>query len=70
MESKWTGDIESAFFESSKFDKNRIINLPEYKYSNKTSKEGYYIMGVDVGRFGLRYSSSKTLLIAGKSKVA
>ena len=51
-ESKWTGDIESAFFESSKFDKNRIINLPEYKYSNKTSKEGYYIMGVDVGRFG------------------
>jgi hypothetical protein len=66
-ESKWTGDIESAFFESSKFDKNRIINLPEYKYSNKTSKEGYYIMGVDVGRFGLKYSSSKTLLIAGNS---
>lgn len=28
-ESKWTGDIESAFFEASKFDKNRIINLPE-----------------------------------------
>ena len=51
-ESKWTGDIESAFFESSKFDKNRIINLPEYKFSNKTSKDGYYIMGVDVGRFG------------------
>lgn len=51
-ESRWTGDIESAFFESSKFDKNRVINLPEWKYSNKTSKEGYYIMGVDVGRFG------------------
>lgn len=51
-ESKWTGDIESAFFSSERFDRNRRINLPEWKYSNKTSKEGYYLMGVDVGRFG------------------
>lgn len=51
-ESKWTGDIESAFFSSERFDRNRRINLPEWKYSNKTSKDGYYIMGVDVGRFG------------------
>lgn len=51
-ESKWTGDIESAFFSSERFDKNRRINLPEWKYSNRTSKEGYYLMGVDVGRFG------------------
>ncbi len=51
-ESKWTGDIESAFFSSDRFDKQRKINMPEWKYSNKTSKDGYYIMGVDVGRFG------------------
>ena len=51
-ESKWTGDIESAFFNSERFDKNRRINLPEWKYSNRTSKDGYYVMGVDVGRFG------------------
>jgi len=51
-ESKWTGDIESAFFSSDRFDKQRKINMPEWKYSNKTSKDGYYVMGVDVGRFG------------------
>ena len=51
-ESKWTGDIESAFFNSDRFDKQRKINMPEWKYSNRTSKDGYYIMGVDVGRFG------------------
>ena len=48
----WSGDVESAFFSSERFDKNRRIHLPEWKFSNKTSKEGYYIMGVDVGRFG------------------
>lgn len=50
--SVWTGDIESAFFESEHFDKYRDINLPEYEYSNKIAKDGYYIMGVDVGRLG------------------
>lgn len=48
----WTGDIESAFFSSERFDKQRKIQLPEWKYSSRTSKEGYYILGVDVGRFG------------------
>lgn len=51
-ESHWSGDVESAFFNSERFDRNRRINLPEWKYSNKTSKDGYYVMGVDVGRFG------------------
>lgn len=67
MESKWTGDVESAFFNTVQFDKHRIINIAENQYSNKTSKDGYYLLGVDVGRFGLKYSSSKTLLIAGNS---
>ena len=52
FESIWAGDVESAFFNSDRFDKNRRINLPEWKYSNRTSKDGYYVMGVDVGRFG------------------
>ncbi len=50
--SKWTGDVENAFFDGEKFDKNRIINLPEYEYSGKTSDRGYYVLGVDVGRKG------------------
>ena len=27
--SLWSGDVESAFFSSERFDKNRKINLPE-----------------------------------------
>ena len=52
MNSIWAGDVESAFFNSARFDKNRRIRQPEWKYSNRLSKEGYYVMGVDVGRFG------------------
>ena len=51
-ESKWPGDIESAFFNSEDFEKHRVINLAENKYSNKLGRYGYYILGVDVGRFG------------------
>ena len=50
MESTWAGDVESAFFSSERFDRQRKINLAEWKFNGKTSKEGYYIMGVDVGR--------------------
>lgn len=67
MESKWTGDVESAFFSTAQFDKRRVISMAEHEYSGRTSDKGYYILGVDVGRLGLRYSSSKTLLIAGNS---
>lgn len=49
-ESRWTGDIESAFFNSDKFDKNRTVNMAEHKASAKIAKNGYYVMGVDVGR--------------------
>lgn len=51
-ESKWTGDVESAFFSSEIFDRNRILNLPEYKPNGRNSAKTYYMMGVDVGRFG------------------
>lgn len=51
-ESKWAGDVESAFFNSDDFNKHRVINTAEKQYSNKIGKGGYYILGIDVGRFG------------------
>lgn len=51
-ESHWVGDSENAFFSSDVFDKNRILLQPEYEYSGRTSKSGYYILSVDVGRKG------------------
>ena len=50
--SKWTGDAENAFYSSEKFDKHRVLNLPEYEYSGRSSKSAYYVLGVDVGRIG------------------
>lgn len=51
VESIWTGDVESAFFDSSRFDKYRVLNLAEYDYNKRANKDSYYILGVDVGRF-------------------
>lgn len=52
MCSKWTGAVEGAFFNGEKFDRNRIINAPEYKFSGRSSDRVYYVLGVDVGRIG------------------
>jgi len=49
--SKWSGDSENAFFSSDGFDKCRQLLQPEYEYSGRTSKNGYYVVAVDVGRF-------------------
>lgn len=49
-ESEWSGDAESAFFSSDKFDKHRVLLQPEYEYSGRSSKSAYYVLGVDVGR--------------------
>jgi hypothetical protein len=51
-ESKWSGTIEDAFFRNEQFDRNRILNQPEYEYSGRSNKNAYYILGVDVGRSG------------------
>lgn len=48
--SKWTGDAENAFFSSEKIDKSRVLNQPEYEASGRSSKNAYYVLGVDVGR--------------------
>lgn len=50
-ESEWSGDAENAFFSAEKFDKYRVLLQPEYEYSARNNKNGYYIIGVDVGRY-------------------
>lgn len=50
-ESEWSGDAENAFFSAEKFDKHRVLLQPEYEYSGRSSKNAYYVLGVDVGRF-------------------
>ena len=51
-ESRWTGDVESAFFNSDAFERNRVLNQPEYEHSGRTSTKQYYVLSVDVGRKG------------------
>ena len=50
-ESEWSGDAENAFFSAEKFDKYRQLLQPEYEFSGRSSKNAYYVLGVDVGRF-------------------
>ena len=50
--SKWSGDVENAFYSSEEFDKHRVLLQPEYEYSGRSSKNAYYVLGVDVGRTG------------------
>ena len=48
--SKWSGDVENAFFSAEKFDKHRVLLQPEYEFSGRSSKNAYYVLGIDVGR--------------------
>ena len=50
MESKWSGTVDDAFFNAEVFERNRILKQPEYEASGRTSKSGFYIISVDVGR--------------------
>ena len=50
--SKWSGDVENAFYSSEEFDKHRVLLQPEYEFSGRSSKSAYYVLGVDVGRTG------------------
>lgn len=60
-ESTWSGTVENAFFNGEVFDRNRILNQPEYEYSARSNKQAYYILGVDVGRKGLTVALLKSL---------
>lgn len=51
-ESEWSGDAENAFFSAERFDKHRVLLQPEYEYSGRSSKNAYYVLGIDVGRKG------------------
>jgi hypothetical protein len=50
--SVWSGDAENAYFSSGVFDKYRQLLQPEYEYSGRSSRNAYYLLGVDVGRVG------------------
>lgn len=47
----WGGDVANAFYSSEAFDACRILNQAEYEFSGRTSKNAYYVIGIDVGRF-------------------
>ena len=51
-ESKWSGTLEDAFFNTEIFDRNRILKQPEYEASGRSSKSSFYILSADVGRKG------------------
>ena len=51
-ESKWSGTVEDAFFNSEAFDRNRILKQPEYEASGRIGKSSFYILAMDVGRKG------------------
>lgn len=51
-ESKWSGTVEDAFFNSEQFERNRKLNQPEYEYSGRSRSTAYYVLSVDVGRKG------------------
>lgn len=52
MNSHWGGDIDEAFFSCRIFDKHRVLQKAEYSYNGRTNDNGYYVLGVDVGRHG------------------
>ena len=51
-ESKWSGTVDNAFFNSEICDRLRKLNQPEYEASGRASKMAYYVLSVDVGRKG------------------
>ena len=51
-ESRWSGSVEDAFFNSEVFDRNRKLSQPEYEASGRSNKLAYYVLSADVGRKG------------------
>ena len=67
-ESKWSGTIQDAFFNTDIFDRNRILKQPEYEASGRSSKSSFYVLSADVGRKGQNFiCPCKISLIAGNS---
>ena len=51
-ESKWSGTVADAFFNGEAFDRNRVLQKPEYEHSGRSASSSYYVLSVDVGRKG------------------
>ena len=56
--SVWSGDAANAYFSNDVFEKHRVLLQPEYEFSGRSSKNAYYIIGVDVGRKGCNSEAS------------
>lgn len=56
--SVWSGDAANAYFSNDVFEKHRVLLQPEYEYSGRSSKNAYYVIGVDVGRKGCNSEAS------------
>ena len=52
-ESKWSGTSDGAFFSGEDFDRCRILQKPEWEYSERNNKgQCYYVISADIGRKG------------------
>jgi len=49
-ESKWAGSSEDAFFKGEAFDRNRVLQKPEYEASGRANVQSYYVLAMDVAR--------------------
>ena len=56
--SVWSGDAANAYFSNDAFEKHRVLLQPEYEFSGRSSKNAYYVIGVDVGRKGCNSEAS------------
>ena len=56
--SVWSGDAANAYFSNDIFEKHRVLLQPEHEFSGRSSKNAYYIIGVDVGRKGCNSEAS------------
>lgn len=52
LESKWSGVVDDAFFNGDAFDRNRILQKPEYESCGRNGAQQFYVISVDVGRKG------------------
>lgn len=51
--SVWSGSVEGSFFDPDRFERRRDIEKAEWERNGRLSQDNsYYVMGVDVGRFG------------------
>ena len=50
-ESVWSGTSEDAFFKGDAFDRNRVLQQPEYEHSGRSTAQSYYILSMDVARY-------------------